>query len=86
MSRQLFATTIALGALPLVLSTGAGAEARSAIGWVIFGGLGIAAIFTLYLTPALYVLLAPFSRSRAAEADRLDRELDAASGTAAESS
>jgi multidrug efflux pump subunit AcrB len=67
-----------LGALPLVLSAGAGAEARSAIGWVIFGGLGIAAIFTLYLTPALYVLLAPFSRSRAAEADRLARELDAA--------
>jgi multidrug efflux pump subunit AcrB len=65
-----------LGALPLVLSTGAGAEARSAIGWVIFGGLGIAAIFTLYLTPALYVLLAPLSRSRAAEADRLARELE----------
>ncbi len=65
-----------LGALPLVLSSGAGAEARSAIGWVIFGGLGIAAIFTLYLTPALYVLLAPFSRGRAAEADRLARELE----------
>ena len=67
-----------LGALPLVLSAGAGAEARSAIGWVIFGGLGIAAIFTLYLTPVLYVLLAPLSRSRSAEADRLARELDAA--------
>jgi len=65
-----------LGALPLVLSTGAGAEARSAIGWVIFGGLGIAAIFTLYLTPALYVLLAPHSRGRAAEAGRLARELE----------
>ena len=71
-----------LGALPLVLSTGAGAEARSAIGWVIFGGLGIAAIFTLYLTPALYVLLAPLSRSRAAEADRLARELEDAAAEA----
>ncbi len=67
-----------LGALPLVLSSGAGAEARSAIGWVVFGGLGIAAIFTLYLTPALYVLLAPFSKGRVAEAARLERELDEA--------
>ena len=67
-----------LGALPLVLSAGAGAEARSAIGWVVFGGLGIAAVFTLYLTPALYVLLAPLSKGRSAEAARLQRELDEA--------
>jgi multidrug efflux pump subunit AcrB len=67
-----------LGALPLVLSSGAGAEARSAIGWVVFGGLGIAAVFTLYLTPALYVLLAPLSKSRVAEATRLEQELDEA--------
>ena len=39
-----------LGGLPLILSTGAGAEARASIGWVVFGGLGIAALFTLYLT------------------------------------
>jgi multidrug efflux pump subunit AcrB len=72
-----------LGVLPLVLSSGAGAEARSAIGWVVFGGLGIAAFFTLYLTPALYVLLAPLSKRRAADADLLDRELeDAASASA----
>jgi multidrug efflux pump subunit AcrB len=31
----------------------AGAEARWSIGWVIFGGLGIAALFTLYLTPCM---------------------------------
>ena len=67
-----------LGALPLVLSAGAGAEARSAIGWVVFGGLGIAAVFTLYLTPALYVLLAPLSKGRVAEAARLQSELDEA--------
>ena len=65
-----------LGALPLVLSSGAGAEARSAIGWVVFGGLGIAAVFTLYLTPALYVLLAPLSKGRVAEAARLEKELE----------
>ena len=65
-----------LGALPLILSAGAGAEARHSIGWVVFGGLGLAAAFTLYLTPALYSLLAPFSKARAAEGSRLQDELD----------
>ena len=65
-----------LGALPLILSTGAGAEARSSIGWVVFGGLALAAAFTLYLTPALYVLLAPLSKARVAETSRLRDELD----------
>ncbi len=65
-----------LGSLPLILSSGAGAEARSSIGWVVFGGLGISAVFTLYLTPALYALLAPLSRARSDEARELGRELD----------
>jgi multidrug efflux pump subunit AcrB len=64
-----------LGALPLILSSGAGAEARSAIGWVVFGGLALAAVFTMYLTPALYSLLAPLSKARAAETGRLRDEL-----------
>jgi hydrophobe/amphiphile efflux-1 (HAE1) family protein len=67
-----------LGGLPLILASGAGAEARESIGWVIFGGLGIAAGFTLFLTPALYVLIGRFSSVRAVEAQRLDEELDAA--------
>ena len=64
-----------LGGLPLILSDGAGAESRWAIGWVIFGGLGLAGIFTLYLTPVVYLGVAPFSQARAAEASRLDEEL-----------
>ncbi|MFT5047840.1 MAG: hydrophobe/amphiphile efflux-1 (HAE1) family protein [Porticoccaceae bacterium] len=64
-----------LGGLPLILSSGAGAEARASIGWVIFGGLGIAAIFTLFLTPALYSLIARFSNARAHEAERMHKEL-----------
>jgi multidrug efflux pump subunit AcrB len=67
-----------LGGLPLVLASGAGAEARESIGWVIFGGLGIAAGFTLFLTPALYLLLGRFSSARAHEAERLEEEMDAA--------
>ncbi len=64
-----------LGGLPLILSSGAGAEARQSIGWVVFGGLGTAALFTLYLTPALYLLIARFSKARAHEAARLEEEL-----------
>ena len=67
-----------LGALPLILSSGAGAEGRSAIGWVVFGGLALAAVFTLYLTPVLYTLLAPIAKSRAAESRQLEDELSSA--------
>lgn len=64
-----------LGGLPLILSTGAGSESRNAIGWVVFGGLGIAVVFTLYLTPVLYCFLAPFSKPRANEEKRLEKEM-----------
>lgn len=67
-----------LGSLPLILSSGAGAEARNAIGWVVFGGLGIAILFTLYLTPVLYLALARFTKPRADETKRLQKELEQA--------
>ena len=65
-----------LGAVPLIIATGAGAEARQSIGWVIFGGLGIAAIFTLFLVPALYMLIAPLGKPRSVDLARLNRELE----------
>ncbi len=46
------------GGLPLVLTAGAGAEARIAVGWVIVGGLGFATVFTLFLTPIFYRYIA----------------------------
>jgi multidrug efflux pump subunit AcrB len=64
-----------LGALPLVLGSGPGAEARAAIGWVIFGGLSIAAVFTLFLTPVLYLGIARLARPRAQQGERLAAEL-----------
>ena len=67
-----------LGGLPLILSTGAGAEARNAIGWVVFGGLGLAVVFTLFLTPVLYYAFARFTKPKADEEDRLNLELEAA--------
>ena len=71
-----------LGGVPLILSSGAGAEAREALGWVIVGGLGLATLSTLYLTPVAYLLLARFSKPKVEEERRLARELAAASGTA----
>ena len=72
----MFATV--LGGMPLVLAEGAGAESRRALGLVMVGGLTMAAVATLFLTPVAYLLLARFSKPRAAEAQRLARELEAA--------
>ncbi|MEZ5933631.1 MAG: efflux RND transporter permease subunit [Alphaproteobacteria bacterium] len=64
-----------LGALPLAMATGAGAESRAAIGLVIIGGLGIASLLTLIVTPVLYDLLARFVRPRAAIEQELNQAL-----------
>ncbi len=73
-----------LGAVPLVLAHGAGAEARIALGWVLVGGLGLATVVTLYLTPVAYLLLARFSKPRVHEEQRLEKELAESSLSAAE--
>ena len=69
-----------LGGLPLILTGGAGSEARQALGWVVVGGLALATFATLFVTPVVFDLLARFSRPRAAEEQRLARELDEAGG------
>ena len=63
------------GALPLILSSGPGSEARSAVGWVVFGGMGLATVFTLYLTPVVYLAVAQFATARSTSGDQLDQEL-----------
>jgi HAE1 family hydrophobic/amphiphilic exporter-1 len=67
-----------LGGLPLVLATGAGAEARIALGWIIVGGLGLATASTLFLTPVAYLLLGRFITPNVQEEARLKRELEEA--------
>ncbi|MBZ0128121.1 MAG: efflux RND transporter permease subunit [Rhodobacteraceae bacterium] len=64
------------GGLPLILTSGAGAEARMAVGWVIVVGLGFATVFTLFLTPVLYRWIAPFGSVPGAAARRLANEVD----------
>ncbi|WP_421759399.1 efflux RND transporter permease subunit [Devosia sp.] len=67
-----------LGGVPLILAGGAGSEARAALGWIMVGGLSLAAISTLYLTPVAYLLLARFSKPKSEEEAYLQRELDLA--------
>jgi multidrug efflux pump len=57
--RPILMTALAtvLGALPLALSSGAGSEARQAIGWVIVGGVSIGTLLTLFIIPVAYSLI-----------------------------
>ena len=66
--RPILMTTgaMVLGAVPLALASGAGAEARHQIGWVIVGGLSIGTVFTLLVVPVVYLLLARNHRPAAA--------------------
>ncbi|HSM10245.1 MAG TPA: efflux RND transporter permease subunit [Lysobacter sp.] len=57
--RPILMTTgaMVLGSLPLAIATGAGAEARNQIGWVIVGGMSIGTVFTLFVVPVMYLLI-----------------------------
>ncbi|MCB1437514.1 MAG: efflux RND transporter permease subunit [Rhodobiaceae bacterium] len=58
--RPILMTTGAMvfGAVPLAIATGAGAESRQDIGWVIVGGLVVGTFFTLFVIPVVYTYLA----------------------------
>ena len=58
--RPILMTTgaMVLGALPLALSTGAGAESRQQIGWVIVGGMSLGTLLTIFVVPTMYMLFA----------------------------
>jgi len=58
--RPILMTTgaMVLGALPLALAHGAGAESRTQIGWVIVGGMTFGTLLTLFVVPTAYTLLA----------------------------
>ncbi len=66
--RPILMTTLAmtLGAIPLALASGAGAESRQPIGWVIVGGLVFGTLLTLFVIPTAYSLLARPRRMHAA--------------------
>jgi len=64
--RPILMTTLSamLGALPLLLATGAGVEMRQPLGLTIFGGLLVSQVLTLYTTPVVYLSLDRLSGSR----------------------
>jgi multidrug efflux pump len=74
--RPILMTTgaMVLGAIPLALATGAGAESRQQIGWVIVGGLLLGTFFTLFVVPTVYTLLARRERSHITDQDARPRE------------
>jgi multidrug efflux pump len=58
--RPIMMTTgaMVLGAMPLALASGAGAESRQQIGWVIVGGMSLGTLLTIFVVPTMYMLLA----------------------------
>ena len=58
--RPILMTTgaMVLGALPLAMATGAGAESRMQIGWVIVGGMSLGTLLTIFVVPTMYTLFA----------------------------
>ena len=58
--RPILMTTgaMVLGAIPLALATGAGAESRKQIGWVIVGGMSLGTLLTIFVVPTMYTFFA----------------------------
>jgi multidrug efflux pump subunit AcrB len=68
----------AIGSLPLLFAVGAGAESRNVLGVVIFAGVTVASLLTLFVVPAFYHLLA--RRTGSPEAVARERERLSATG------
>ena len=72
--RPILMTTgaMVLGAVPLALAEGAGAESRQQIGWVIVGGMSLGTLLTLFVVPTVYSLI---GRRHGVGAEELDTVL-----------
>jgi multidrug efflux pump len=67
--RPILMTTaaMALGVIPLIIADGAGAAARYSVGLVIFSGLTIGTLFTLFVVPTFYTLISRAALPKPAE-------------------
>jgi multidrug efflux pump len=68
--RPILMTTgaMVLGALPLAIASGAGAESRQQIGWVIVGGMSLGTLLTLFVIPTVYTYLGQVHGAKEEEA------------------
>ncbi|KRG40184.1 multidrug transporter AcrB [Stenotrophomonas panacihumi] len=85
--RPILMTSIAtvVGAIPLVLAGGPGSASRATIGVVVIFGVSLSTLLSLYVVPAFYSLIAPFTRSPEAlarELEVLERETPSVGGHA----
>jgi multidrug efflux pump len=70
--------TTAAGSMPLILSSGAGAETRMVIGIVVLSGVLSATLFTLFIVPVAYSVLSKTSRTPGKTGRTLEKERAAA--------
>src|SRR5690606_29131149 len=75
--RPIIMTTVTtiMGAVPLVMASGAGAESRFVIGVVIIGGLSLSILLTVFVVPMMYRVLAVRTESPGAVSQRLEKML-----------
>ena len=76
--RPILMTTAAMvfGVVPLVIASGAGAAGRQAMGLVIFTGMSIGTLFTLFVVPAFYLLLGADHHKRSQASEDADAAID----------
>jgi len=76
--RPILMTTVATvaGHFPLTIVTGPGAAARNSIGRVLVGGMTIGTLFTLFVVPSLYVLIARDHRAERRRAEPEEKDVD----------
>src|SRR3954463_14340056 len=74
--RPILMTTgaMVLGAVPLAMATGASAESRTQIGWVIVGGMSLGTLLTVFVVPTMYTL---FARGKVPGANKAEAHDDA---------
>jgi multidrug efflux pump len=74
--RPVIMTTIStlMGSIPLMLASGPGSESRTTLGIVMFWGVAVAAIFTLFVVPVFYNLFARSTNSPDAVAKELEAQ------------
>ena len=69
------AFTTLIGAIPLIMSTGAGSESRIAVGTVVFFGMAFATFVTLLIIPAMYRLISGATKSPGYVEAQLDKAI-----------